>query len=105
LGNPAYSDAMGTQALKMLGIVLPLDSDIATLSGGERKAVALARAVIRSPRLMILDEPESHLDDAHRSRLIGYIRESKARLAFVAVTHNPEIIGLADEVIRIEEYA
>jgi len=76
-----------------------------TLSGGQQQRAALARALVRQPRLLLLDEPLSALDAGLRSRLQQFIREVHQRfeLTTVLVSHDrEEIVKLADAVIRLE---
>jgi molybdate transport system ATP-binding protein len=76
------------------------------LSGGQQQRVALARAVARKPRLLLLDEPLSALDDEMRFRLQDYILKAHRQYALttILVSHYlPEIFRLSDEVIRLEK--
>jgi heme exporter protein A len=60
-----------------------------TCSRGQRQRVALARALVHGPKLLLLDEPTTGLDDAAKGRLTGVIREEAARGAIVVVvTHD-----------------
>jgi molybdate transport system permease protein len=75
------------------------------LSGGQRKRVALARALATGPRLLLLDEPFAGLDAPLRGQLARELRHLRNRLALstVIVTHDPqEAALLADEVIVID---
>jgi ABC-type sulfate/molybdate transport systems ATPase subunit/ABC-type sulfate transport system permease component len=75
------------------------------LSGGQRRRVALARALARGPSLMLLDEPFSGLDAPVRARLYRDLRRLQAEtgLATVLVTHDPEEAALlADEMIVLD---
>jgi len=75
------------------------------LSGGERQRLALARALAPRPRLILLDEPFSHLDPALRRRLREEIREILAGLSQTAllVTHDPEdALAIASRVAILE---
>ncbi len=76
-----------------------------SLSGGERQRVSLARALARSPRLLLLDEPMSALDGAARAHLRGLLRETIQDLAIstILVTHDPhEAASTADEILLFE---
>ncbi|HTI92026.1 MAG TPA: ATP-binding cassette domain-containing protein [Puia sp.] len=77
----------------------------ALLSGGQQQRVALARAIARRPRLLLLDEPLSALDDEMRYRLQDFILKAHRfyQLTTILVSHYlPEIFRLADEVIVLE---
>jgi len=65
------------------------------LSGGQRQRIAVARALLRQPRLLILDEPNVHLDEAAVSRLIDNLREMANRLAILVISHDPSVLSLA----------
>lgn len=72
------------------------------LSGGERQTIALARLFLRSPQLLILDEPTSQLD----GEALQHIRAAlevlmKGRTSFL-VTHNPETLRLADRILFLD---
>ena len=76
------------------------------LSGGQQQRVALAGAIVRRPRLLLLDEPLSALDDEMRFRLQDYILRAHRQygLSTILVSHHlPEIFRLSDEVICIEK--
>ncbi|MEA2156815.1 MAG: energy-dependent translational throttle protein EttA [Solirubrobacteraceae bacterium] len=64
----------------------PADSDVATLSGGERRRVALCRLLLRAPDLLLLDEPTNHLDAESVDWLERHLAEYKGTI--VAVTHD-----------------
>jgi molybdate transport system ATP-binding protein len=77
----------------------------ATLSGGEQQRVALARALAGHPRVLLLDEPFSALDQATRSSLRELVCElvDEEEVAAILVTHDLEdITALADRVVRFE---
>ena len=76
-----------------------------SLSGGERQRVSLARALARTPRLLLLDEPMSALDDAARAQLRHLLQETieDMEISTILVTHDPhEAATMADEILLFE---
>ena len=71
-------------------------------SGGERQRLALARALLRRPQLLILDEATSALDWANQSAIAGVIERLKGRLTVLTIAHRPSMIRFADWVIVLE---
>ncbi len=109
-GNLTYSRRPGTltldQVTEILGIGHLLERKPAHLSGGERQRVAIGRALLSGPSLLIMDEPLANLDGARRAELMPFIETLRddLRLPVLYITHNwPEIIRLADTVALIED--
>lgn len=78
---------------------------IDALSGGERQRVAMARALLRRPRLLLLDEPVSAIDAARRDEVLPYIDAlaREAGLPVLYVSHDiDEVVRLADQVLLLE---
>lgn len=91
-------DAVAT----MLEIVPLLDRRPALLSGGERQRVALGRALLYSPRLLLLDEPLSSLDDRLKQQILPFLKRVKEEtgIPMLYVTHaQAEVDYLADRVL------
>ena len=102
-----------SQAAKLVGIhdiivrlpegyETPVDGTRGTLSGGERKRIALARAFYCKPRLLVLDEPEANLDKASRLAMSKALRAIKRAGAIVVVTAQSDtLIPIADKAIKL----
>lgn len=90
------------QAAHRLGLDLVLDHEVRTLSGGERQRVGLASLITAQPRLLLLDEPSSALDEATTRQLIAYLQELVAQGTGVLVaTHDPLVVEAAGRVIPL----
>ena len=74
-----------------------------SLSGGQRQRIALARALIRKPRLLILDDATSAVDPSVEARILERLRDSELPSTVVIVAYRTSSIALADEVIFIDE--
>jgi thiol reductant ABC exporter CydD subunit len=72
------------------------------LSSGERRRIALARALAREASLLILDEPTANLDDETAARVLDGIRRRAAGRAVLLLEHRMDLSGIADRVVRIE---
>ncbi len=74
----------------------------ATLSGGQRQRIALARAVVRRPRLLVLDDATSAVDPAVEARILDALRDAERPSTVVVVAYRQATIALADEVVWLE---
>lgn len=74
------------------------------LSTGQRQRVALARAVYGQPALVVLDEPDAHLDDAGEKALVLALQQLKAQgRTVILITHRPGLVLLADEILLLQD--
>jgi ABC-type multidrug transport system fused ATPase/permease subunit len=73
------------------------------LSSGERRRIALARALARDANLLILDEPTANLDAETAARVIDGIRRRAAGRAVLVIEHRTDLSAVADRVVRIED--
>ncbi len=74
----------------------------ASLSGGQRQRIALARAVVRHPRLLVLDDATSAVDPRVEAAILAGLRENGTPTSVVVVAYRKATISLADEVVYIE---
>ena len=76
------------------------------LSGGEKQRIAICRLLISSPRLLLLDEPFSHLDMVHKNTLKEVIRDigEKLRITIILVSHDPfDTLSWADKILVMKD--
>ena len=95
-----------TDAARVLEIEEHLDKKPGQMSGGQRQRVAIGRAIVKHPKLFLLDEPLSNLDAALRTRTRIELAQLRSRLdaAFVIVTHDQaEAMTLADRIVVIND--
>ena len=94
-----------TQLLKDLGLGHRLDHNPAELSGGEQQRVAVARALMNEPSVLLADEPSGNLDSENASALHDLFFDLRARLGqtIVLVTHNENLANRADRMLRMAD--
>ena len=93
------------EALRRVGGESLLDKTLATLSGGEMQRAFLARALVKAPHLLLLDEPTAGVDTRGRAEFIALLAEVArgGKLAAVLVTHNLTAVRrLADRVLYLD---
>ncbi|MFF4509334.1 ABC transporter ATP-binding protein [Streptomyces sp. NPDC001401] len=74
-----------------------------TLSGGERQRVAVARALLARPSLLLLDEPTSHLDAINESALIGVMKDIAQECALLVIAHRLSTVQHADRIVMLHD--
>jgi ATP-binding cassette subfamily C protein EexD len=86
------------------GYDTPIGPGGIALSGGQRQRIGLARAIYNYPKIVVLDEPNSNLDDAGERALVLAIAELKKRgTTVVLITHRPSILGITDKIAFLRE--
>lgn len=115
LKNSTYTEDAITEALQLSGADalverLPdgLNHKIGVegggLSGGERQKIAIARALIRKPDILIFDEVTNHLDYESRMRMKTLLQRLRGHTTVLLVSHDPEILALCEQEIHLNLY-
>ncbi|MFC0281367.1 type I secretion system permease/ATPase [Falsigemmobacter intermedius] len=112
LDGEAHDDEALFSALDATGLgpavrAHPLGLDMAitgsgSLSTGQRQAVGIARVILQDPRIVLLDEPTSSLDQAAEARLIGYLQEFLKGRTVVISTHKRALLGLGTRGVVLQ---
>ena len=103
-GHPADPAAFA-QTVDLLDIGHLLDRRPGKLSGGERQRVAVGRALLMRPRLLLLDEPLASLDSGRKDDILPYLvrLRDEAKVPMIYVSHDPnEVKRIASRLVRIE---
>jgi len=110
LGDPELTEQDAQQALKLAdaaefvahlehGLHTPLGERGGRLSGGQRQRLAIARALIQKPKLLILDEATSNLDTESEKAVVATVKHLKGQLTMLAVSHDEAMTEVADQQI------
>lgn len=72
------------------------------LSGGQRQRIAIARSLLKKPKVIILDEPTSALDDVAQRKMAEELERLKVTTTLIIITHRPDVFGQPDQIIDFE---
>lgn len=103
--DPASLKARAKELADLLGIGGRLDHKPSELSGGEQQRVAVARALINSPKVIFADEPSGNLDSKSAESLHELFFDLRKRFgqSFVIVTHNQQLAQMADRKLVMQD--
>lgn len=99
------AEERANQLLTMLGLAERSHHKPNQMSGGEQQRVAVARAMMNSPKVILADEPSGNLDSANAKSLheLFFRLRDEWKQTFVIVTHNEELAAMADRVIKMQD--
>jgi iron complex transport system ATP-binding protein len=106
LAMPGDEDVkVAEEMLVRVGLETIQERSILSLSGGERQLVLVARALAQQPRLLLLDEPTSHLDLSNKGRLVHLLRNLSAQgVTILFTTHEPDVASaLATHLVLMKK--
>ncbi len=104
--NQTTATNESTKVVEMLGIGDVLKRRPEKLSGGEKQRVAIGRALLSSPRLLLMDEPLAALDEARKAEIIPYLERlrDETKIPIIYVSHSvSEVSRLADRVVVMKD--
>jgi putative ABC transport system ATP-binding protein len=102
---PAEACRLAETALASLGLAERVDAMPDALSGGEKQRVAVARALVRNPALILADEPTASLDDRSATIVIEGLRHAarSASAAVLVATHDARVFEIADRKLHLKD--
>lgn len=90
------------ELLERFGVEVPADRMPTQVSGGQAQRIALCRALLNEPRILLADEPTGNLDPATADLVVGALRDhARAGAAVIIVTHSPRVAASCDQEIRL----
>jgi len=98
-------ESKARELLAFLNLQDRLEHKPSELSGGEQQRVAVARALINEPAVILADEPSGNLDSQNKKELheMFFVLREKFKQTFVIVTHDMELAGMSDRKIRLKD--
>jgi len=103
--NGSERDPQFEEILKLLGIASRLNHKPRALSGGEQQRIAIARALVNHPALLLADEPTGNLDTENSTAVLSVLQGVNKRLGqtILMITHDPEAAAYADRTVTMRD--
>ena len=104
-GYDSKPEASFEEVLRLLGIDGRLDHKPGALSGGEQQRIAIARAVVNHPAILLADEPTGNLDSENSLAVLDILRDLNQRLGqtILMITHNPEAAAYGHSTVHMRD--
>jgi putative ABC transport system ATP-binding protein len=104
-GNDHTADAQFDEILRVLGIAGRLDHKPNALSGGEQQRIAIARAIVNHPAILLADEPTGNLDSENSRAVLELLRDLNQRLGqtILMITHNPDAAAYGHSTVHMRD--
>jgi putative ABC transport system ATP-binding protein len=104
-GNTGPPDGQFEEVLQSLGVAQRLDHKPAALSGGEQQRIAIARAIVNHPAILLADEPTGNLDSENSKAVLEVLRDLNERLGqtILMITHNPEAAAYGHRMVQMRD--
>jgi putative ABC transport system ATP-binding protein len=100
----AERKARSLEILGQVGLAERVDQRASELSGGEQQRVAVARALVKDPKLVLADEPTGNLDSVAAEEIMTLLKELRSEgQSVVMVTHDPRMAGYADRIVFLND--
>ncbi len=114
LGRPSATDEEVIEVARLsgveqfiaghpLGYDMPIAEGGRSLSGGQKQAIGLARAMIRNPKIIFMDEPTAHFDVRSEAEFLDRLKAiAKSDMTIIVSTHRPSLLSLATRILVFE---
>ena len=104
-GQPAPSRERLQELVEMVGLPHKMQMKPLDLSAGEQQRIAIARALVNDPAILLADEPTGNLDSVNSALILGLFKDLNQRRGqtILMITHNPEVAAVANRTIQMRD--